>query len=193
MNLNDKLILTDCDGVMVAWESAFDEWLTSLGYVKTHNEVYSIHDKWEGFTKEDSRYYVSRFNQSATIGWLTPYKDAYKYMRKLYEEHGYVFRVITSFEKNIYSSRLRHMNIHNLFGPEIFERIDCIGDECKSEYLKQYKNTGCVWIEDKVSNAEMGHELGLNTFLMDHSYNRDMINPEIKRVNNWKDIYEWIT
>ena len=200
MNLHDKLILTDCDGVMLSWEFEFDEWLREQGYKKQREDCYGVDERY-GISKEKAGYLIDRFNQSAAIGWLSPHKDAVKYVRKLHEEHGFVFRVITSFEKNMYSVRLRQMNLHNTFGSHVFDSIHCIGDEDKWDYLKQYEGTGCYWLEDKVKNAVKGWKLGLDCFLMTHPYNREIEHPDypngtrpgdIKPIENWKSFCEWI-
>jgi uncharacterized HAD superfamily protein len=48
-----------------------------------------------------------------------------------------------------------------------------------------------MWVEDKAENAELGVEMGLNTFLIDHVYNQGEFH-EVTRVKNWKEIYEYV-
>ncbi len=64
------------------------------------------------------------------------------------------------------------------------------GDD-KDEALEPYRDSGYIWVEDKVKNAELGVELGLDSILMEHSFN--MNHETIKLAKNWKDIYEYIT
>jgi FMN phosphatase YigB (HAD superfamily) len=192
MNLHDKLILTDADGVLLAWEMAFDEWAHQKGYKKEREDIYGM-DECYGISEDEAQYLIDRFNQGAWIGWLSPHRDAYKYVRKLHEEHGFVFRVITSFEKDLYSVRLRQMNLHNTFGANVFESIYCIGDEDKADYLEPYRDTGCIWLEDKKSNCLKGVQRGLNCFLFEHPYNKDFEHPEVTRVKTWKELYHHIT
>ena len=192
MNLHDKLILTDVDGVLLAWEHAFDEWMFFQGYKKVRDDIYGM-DETYGITREESEYLVNRFNQSAWVGWFSPYRDAYKYVRKLHEEHGFVFRCITSFEQDMYSVRLRTMNLHNIFGQHLFESIHCIGMDDKGDYLDPYRDTGCVWLEDKIKNCEKGVERGLNSFIFTHPYNAHYENPNVTRVANWRELYDHIT
>ena len=58
----------------------------------------------------------------------------------------------------------------------------------KLSYLKnRYENTNFYWIEDSISHATSGQQIGLKSILMDHSYNKDWNG---MRVKNWKEIYE---
>ena len=192
MNLHNKLILTDADGVLLAWEHAFDEWAHARGYRKVREDEYGMSLKYD-ITKDESSYLITRFNQSAWVGWITPHRDAVKYVKKLHEEHGFVFRVITSFEQDMFSVRLREANLHRLFGSNVFDSIHCIGDQDKRDFLKPYEGTGCVWIEDKVANALKGVELGLDTYLFEHPHNVDFHHEDITPVKTWKQLYESIT
>jgi hypothetical protein len=132
------------------------------------------------------------FNESADIGFIPPLRDAIQYVRKLHEEHGFVFHAITSLSLDYNAVRLRKMNIRNLFGETAFEEIVCLDTGAdKDEALERYRDTGCVWVEDKVENAEVGLQLGLNSFLMGHDHNADYDGDAI-RVQNWKEIYDII-
>jgi len=42
----DKLILTDCDGVLLNWEYAFDVWMNDLGYNLDEPMLYNISDRY---------------------------------------------------------------------------------------------------------------------------------------------------
>ena len=45
MNKDEKLILVDCDGVLVDWLHSFSMWMEEHGYkeLSTPNECYDIH------------------------------------------------------------------------------------------------------------------------------------------------------
>ena len=86
------------------------------------------------------------------------------------------------------------MNLRKLFGETAFEKfvfLDTGAD--KDEALAKYADTGYYWVEDKIQNAVVGHELGLKGILMEHGHNMDYEHQEIPRVKNWKEIYEIIT
>lgn len=188
---SDKVILTDCDGVLFDWEYAFDQWMSRHGYKCVDTTDYHINVRYN-IEKGESKKLVRMFNESATIRKLPPLRDAVKYVRKLHEEHGFVFHAITSLTDDQYAQHLRTKNLIELFGPTVFEKyiyLDCGAD--KDEVLATYKDTHCVWVEDKPENANVGHELGLDCLLMNHEHNRDYVGPA-GIVTNWREVYEYI-
>lgn len=190
--MNEKVILTDCDGVLLDWEYAFDRWMARHGYRIQKPDTYSVAEKYDLGITNKSRL-VRMFNESATIRKLPPFRDAIKYVRKLHEEHGYVFHAITSQTDDEYAQHLRTKNLCELFGPTVFEKyvyLDTGAD--KDEALAKYKDTGCYWIEDKPENAEVGLNVGLNSVLMSHRHNFDY-EGNASIVRNWKEIYNLIT
>jgi uncharacterized HAD superfamily protein len=85
------------------------------------------------------------------------------------------------------------MNLKKLFGETAFEKfvfLDTGAD--KDEALEPYRNSGYFWIEDKITNAQVGSELGLKSLLMEHGHNMDFNDAAIPRVRNWKEIYNLI-
>jgi len=189
--LATKVILTDCDGVLLDWEYSFHNWIQSHGYVLDPGVTeYGMHNKYNT-QREEMKRMVRMFNESAQIGWLSPMRDAIKYVRKLHEEHGYVFHVITSLTKDPFACELRTQNLQRVFGPTVFERFIYLDTgEDKDEALLPYEGSDCFWIEDKRENAEVGMQLGLNSILMAHEHNTGSYIP---RMSDWKSIYSHIT
>lgn len=189
----DNVIVTDCDGVLIFWEHGFHMWMVSKGYKETSNGFYNIEQKY-GISKEEAGYLMNSFNDSAALRKLPPMRDAIKYVRKLHEDHGYVFHCITAIPntRDMYEARLE--NLENLFGKTAIERLTLCGASTnKKQLLKEYEDTGCFWIEDVVENFEYGTDCGMTGLLMDHHYNRTYIpSAPHKRVFKWKDIYETI-
>ena len=115
------------------------------------------------------------------------------YVKRLHEEHGYVFHCITSLSNNENAQELRRMNLRKLFGKTAFEKfvfLDTGAD--KDEALVPYKNSGWYWIEDKIVNCQIGTQLGLKSLLVEHGHNMDYEDPAVPRVKNWREIYERI-
>lgn len=192
MELRDKVIFVDCDGVLVDWSYSFNKWMESHGYKLIVHDVYDLNIAY-GIDKAKSKELVKQFNESAAIGWLTPFRDAIKYVKKLHEEHGYVFRCVTSLSTNPYSAQLRQFNLEMLFGHTVFEDILCLDTGAdKTEALKAYAGHGCFWIEDKPENAIVGSELGYTSILIEHDHNADFFHADIPVVSTWKEIYEMI-
>ena len=191
--MQDKVIITDADGVLVDWFHSFSRWMTKRGYRIMEPDAYQI-DKVYGIIRDQGKRLVREFNESADIAFLTPHLDAIKYVKKLHEEHGYVFHVVTSQSDNINAQNLRIQNLKNLFGETVFEEITILDTGAdKDEALLKYKDTGCWWVEDKPENAEVGVELGLEGILMEHNHNKDYLHADIKTAKNWKEVYDIIT
>lgn len=188
----ENVIVTDYDGVCAYWEHGFHMWMVSKGYRETKNGFYNIEDKY-GISKEEGDALADAFNESAAMRRLPPLKDAIKYIRKLHEDHGYVFHCISAIPdtRDMYEARME--NIENLFGKTAFERLTLCGHSAnKQELLKEYEGTGCFWIEDLMKNALMGLKLGMRPLLMDHHYNKNDHHSGVSRVYNWKEIYTTI-
>jgi FMN phosphatase YigB (HAD superfamily) len=193
MKLNEKLILVDCDGVLVDWKYGFFRWMRKRGYEPVVHGEYDISETF-GISKAKSKALVQNFNESAAIGWLPQFRDSVKYVRKLHEDHGFIFHCITSLSKDVYAGKLREKNIQALFGKTAFERIECL--DCgadKDEALEPYRDSGCFWVEDKIENAVAGSNIGLQGVLIEHDHNKNAVSKGILRVKNWKEIYEMIT
>jgi hypothetical protein len=188
-----SVILTDCDGVLLNWEYAFDVWMERKGYVKDLSArlEYGI-DKRYGLSYDQKEFLIKTFNESAMIGFLPPLRDAIEYVQKLHREHGYVFHVITSLSLDNSATQLRTQNLQKIFGESVFEKfvyLDTGAD--KHEALSKYSNKDYWWIEDKIENAEVGDSYGLRSILMEHAHN--MHCKDFPRAKNWKHIYDMIT
>jgi FMN phosphatase YigB (HAD superfamily) len=192
--MKEKVILVDCDGVLLDWVYAFTQWMDRHGYELDPNadKIYSINQRYN-ISKDEGKRLVRMFNESAVIRKLPPLRDAMKYVRKLHEQHGYVFHAITSLSNDQYAQHLRTKNLIELFGPTPFEKyvyLDTGAD--KDEALEEYRDTGCYWIEDKPENCDVGIEMGLESLLIAHEHNANYKGSAL-RVQNWKEIYKVIT
>jgi len=190
-----SLILVDADGVILDWEYAFSVWMEQHGFVKTEGSqfIYDIGKRY-GIDHEQGRTLIKIFNESAAIGFLPPLRDAMYYVKRLHEEHGYVFHCITSLSLDTNAGKLREMNLRKLFGKTAFEKITCLDTGAdKHDALEPYRDSGCWWVEDKPENAEVGHKLGLRSILVEHGHNMNHVNEQIPVVKNWREIYAIIT
>lgn len=186
-----KVILTDCDGVLLDWEYSFKVWMMHRGYEVVVPGDYKVNVMF-GIEKDESKSLIRQFNESAAIGFLPPLRDAVHYVRKLHNEHGYVFHCLTSLSDDPSAQRLRQMNLDKVFGEGIFEQVICADTGAdKDEILAPYAGSKCLWIEDKPENALLGAEMGLNSILMGHDHNLEFKGP-IPRVWKWQHIYNMI-
>lgn len=189
----NNLILTDVDGVLISWEYSFNCWMEQHGYkiISDGALKYSIGKRY-GINEDEGKKLIKYFNESAAIGFLPPHRDAIHYVRKLHEEHGYIFHAITSLSLDMNAQKLREMNLKKLFGETVFEKIIFLDTgEDKDCALSSYRDSGLYWCEDKIINAEVGQSLGLKSLLMIHGHNMDY-NGSVPMVKNWKEIYDII-
>jgi FMN phosphatase YigB (HAD superfamily) len=193
MQDRNKIILTDCDGVLLNWEYAFIVWMERHEYTEVPGEDnhYDIGRRY-GISPSETIRLIKFFNESAAIGFLPPLRDAIHYVRKLHEVHGYVFHCITSLSLDSNTQKLRTRNIQKLFGKTVFEKFIYLDTAApKEEALEAYRNSGYLWIEDKEENAQLGVELGLDSILIEHGHN--MNNEDIPLMKNWNEVYEYVT
>jgi len=188
---NEKIILTDCDGVLLAWEGAFHEWMISKGFTKKEEATYDI-SKTFGIPKSLGKKLVKEFNESAWMGFLPAYKDARSGVAKLVE-HGWKFVVITSLSLDPKAQMLRVSNLKNIFGKNVFVDVVCLDTgEDKDEELVKFDGSGLWWIEDKPENAECGLKYGLKPIMIEHDHNKAHKVDGIVYAYDWEAIFNII-
>jgi len=186
--------LTDVDGVLLSWEYAFDCYMTDRGHKKVEGSQFKYDiGKRYGIDSDTGKHLIKTFNESASIGFLPPLRDAMHYVRKLHEEHGYIFHAITSLSLDRNAQKLRRMNLEKLFGETVFEEIIYLDTGAdKDDVLKRYEGGNHYWIEDKFQNCLSGLKVGLTPLLMLHGHNLDFEHPEVRAVKDWREIYDII-
>jgi len=193
--MKDKIILVDADGVCLNWEYAFNVWMEQHGFTLVPGSQfdYSMGERYN-IDDNQARRLIKIFNESAAIGFLPALRDAVYYVKRLHEEHGYVFHCITSLSLDPNAGKLREMNLKKLFGETAFERVLCLDTGAdKHDALAEYQDSGCWWVEDKPENAEVGLDLGLKSVIMEHGHNMHHNNKQIPVVKTWRELYELIT
>jgi hypothetical protein len=205
---NNRIILTDVDGVLLEWENHFTEWMLQRsyfnkevgeGYIGKKIYPYTLLDNKEntyemaerfGLTKTEVRKEIREFNKSAWMGNQAPMPDSQTWVKLLAAE-GWTFVPITSQTSDIPAQCLRKKRMGELFGDHIFTNYHILDTGAdKDSALAEFHNTGLYWVEDKPKNALDGLKYGLKPILIDHPYNRDFNHPDVIRVNNWKQIHE---
>lgn len=191
----NKLILADCDGVLLNWEYAFQCWMESHGYhqVDSGNTHYDMSVRYS-ISKSEAVEKIKIFNESAAIGFLPALRDSVYYVKRLHEEHGYKFGVITSLSLDPSAGHLREMNLKKIFGESTFDFITCLDTGAdKDDALECFKDSGLWWIEDKMANAQAGLNVGLKPILIEHGFNmKDNVPAGMFKATNWKEIYHHI-
>lgn len=193
--MKEKIILTDCDGVILDWEEGFSVWMEHHGHNKVdgYQFVYNIGERY-GMPYEQGSKLVKQFNESAAIGFLPPLRDAQYFVKKLHEQHQYKFICITSLSLDPYARQLRTRNLKKLMGDAFLDVVCLDTGADKDEILKEYgaKYPGAYWIEDKPENVHAGMDNGLKGILIEHGHNMNY-EGEAEVVKNWEQIYNIIT
>jgi hypothetical protein len=185
--MENKLILADCDGVLLHWEWYFDRWMSKHGYTKRTEGAYSTAEAYH-IAEERGEQLVRMFNETVYACNLPPLRDAVKYVRKLHEEYGCVLHVISSISGEAEIAEARQRNLYNVFGSSVFYKITCLDPSVsKLVALNEYASSNAIWVEDVVSNYEIGKKLGLHPLLVCQSYNQS--DYSLNRVYNWSHIY----
>ncbi len=192
----DNIILTDVDGVLLNWEKTFMNWMSQKKFeVKCpgHFDDHGICiEKMYDITPERRDELIHFFNESVFIRHLPPIRNAMKYVRALHEEHGFVFHAITSFTSEALSMEARKENLADLFGKTAVQKLISLPIRgCKKESLKQYVTGGLFFVEDRIANAVLAQELGLNPIILKHNYNAHYTGT-IPMLSCWKEIYQYI-
>lgn len=185
----DKIILTDVDGVLLDWETAFEEYAEARGYAFNENKriVYSMGAQL-GISHEEAGKLISDFNHSEEFGRIAPYQDSVEYVKR-FKDEGWKFIAITTAGEHPDTWPLRRKNLDDVFGAGAIDELYVLplnGD--KGVELVKYRDSGLFWLEDKPSNAELGYKYGLRPLLMSTFHNRGY-EGGVWRVNTWKEIY----
>lgn len=197
--MNDRLILTDVDGVLLHWEEHFHAYMKSQGHQRAYGvertSSYWKEREYPDLSQTEARKAVYQYNTSAWMLGLPPYKDARQGVARL-SDAGYRFVAITAMGLDPYAKQAREINLERMFGYDVFEDVittDMYDPDSKREWLEHYHKPGRIWLEDKPSNAEMGAEMGLRTFLMLHPHNENYepIN-KIESVSSWVQLCDII-
>jgi|TARA_R100000027_G_scaffold45773_2_gene34800 FMN phosphatase YigB (HAD superfamily) len=202
---NNRIILTDVDGVLLEWEHHFTKWMLQrtlfdergaryhpYKLLADKQNTYEMAERF-GITVTEIRKEIREFNRSAWMGTQRPMFESQTWVKLLAAE-GWTFIPITSQTSDIPAQQLRKKRLGELFGEHVFTNYHILGTGAdKDSALAEFHGTGLYWVEDKPKNALAGLKYGLKPILIDHPYNRDLNHPEIIRVNNWKQIHEVIS
>lgn len=184
--MKNKLILTDCDGVLLDWPAQFHTWMQYRGYNRqdfAENMYYQ--ENQYGLSVKEAKRQVEEFNSSAWMMGMPAHLDARSGVARLVEA-GFKFHAITAIDDDPYARQLRMINLENLFGKDVFVELTCVGfDADKTQALLPYRDSGLVWLEDKWQNAVLGADLGLSSYAFTHAYNENEQDPRVKKVNSW--------
>lgn len=198
--MKNKIILTDCDEVMLEWASGFENWMLERGHEVIAPDSYNCRVRF-GLNENGLVEEILEFNHSEAFGELKPVDKAVKNIQKLHAA-GFQFIVITSCTVNPTAKRWRKENLFRefavrntrAFDKRMFISVVCLpcGGE-KDAALKEftYTHEGCFWIEDNAYNADVGHDLGFDSILIERPHNQLYTGPA-NHLKDWDAIHDYI-
>ena len=190
-----KIILTDCDGVVLDWGSTFEQYVRyhlKIDFETPPDQYYKVEELLNLSHKETNEL-ILKFHASEYFKHLSSFRDSVKYIRKLSAE-GWDFVAITAAGQD--SEKIKKNRTHNLkthFGNAFKDIIIVDLDSTKLDTLKQFKPT--FWVDDSPRQVFAGIEAGHTSFFMyrPHKAEEVLRNPnKVNTVYNWKEIYNYI-
>lgn len=186
-------IVVDCDGVLLNWFAGFSEFAAYNGIKRREvpfNTSLTINDHWE---TNDELLWASRFNESLWFRKLPALRDAAKYVSMMVRDHGVRFHVITSCGNSPIVREARLDNLARVFGENTFHEVHTLQiSASKYSKLINFKNSGCLYIDDLESHLDTSMHLGMKPLLMKGFHNigdnQNMNNHEV--VSCWREVYE---
>ena len=189
----DKIILTDIDGVVFDWHTAFVKWMELQGYSSTgviHHDA-EIHNEF-GISLQEATVKREEFNASMSCSILEPMRQSQKYINKLHEE-GFHFIAVTSLSDKPIAQYYRYLNLEDYFDTDVFVDVKCLpAGAPKMDVLSEFQNSGLIYVDDRISNLEDALKCQLKPVMMKHAYNIHYNNGRVHQVANWSDIYNYV-
>ena len=189
----DKIILTDIDGVVFDWHTAFVKWMELQGYSSTgviHHDA-EIHNEF-GISLQEATVKREEFNASMSCSILEPMRQSVEYINKLHQE-GFHFIAITSLSDKPIAQYYRYLNIEDYFETDVFVDVKCLpAGAPKLDAMMAFENSGLIYVDDRISNLEDALKVGLKPVMMKHAYNIHYNNKRVLQVSNWADIYKYV-
>jgi len=188
--MENKLIVTDIDGVCLNYLGSFIEWVDEThGWEvdpKSPCDTYCLSswflpNKGRKMGEADFVGLIAEYNNYPRV--LPPVEYSQKCLRLL-REGGYRIIALSSFGGCKLTQHFRRAYLNVVFGG-IFDDIIILPlGACKRDKLKELSPE--YFVEDCLAYAEQGVALGIKTFLLRTTYNAG--GEDIIYVNNWNEI-----
>lgn len=187
--MQEKIILTDVDGVLLDWNAGFDRWMMEQGYVYVpgNESSYLMEHRFIDLEHDQAKRLIREFNESEDIGNLVPLRDSIAGVRTL-RQAGYKLGVITSHSDVDHACARRELSLRRHFTDVFAFFVHLPTGSDKDHVLDRYRDTNLWWVEDKTENALAGRDRGLRAILFDHEYNSMDEHEGLHRVHDWRGI-----
>jgi len=135
---NNRIILTDVDGVLLEWEHHFTKWMLQrtlfdargaryhpYRLLPDKENTYEMAERF-GLSKTEIRKLIREFNRSAWMGTQRPMPESQTWVKLLAAE-GWTFIPITSQTSDKPAQELRKKRLGELFGDHVFVNYHILG------------------------------------------------------------------
>lgn len=185
----DKVIY-DCDGVLLDWVAGFRCFLKDLDGIETDPAGPCSYNLMKWIGTDDRDFIVNRINRFNSgerdfFANLSPVEGAVEVVGALHRA-GIQRSVLTACNTDEATVKGRRANLEAVFGD--FHEITCVDlKESKRHHLM--KSDRSWFIEDNLSNAELGASIGHKALLLEYPHNLPVDDGEnFSRVKNWNEI-----
>jgi len=188
---NRKIILTDCDGVLLDWREGFIRFMLNRGHTpRPEFKTEYLLGTYFGLTDGEFYRHVEMFNSGRwEFGTLKAEPGAITGIKAL-SELGYRFIAISACSSSKQAFVLRRANLYNIFG-DVFDEVHCLDlKDGKKSHLAYHEPT--FWIEDKMSCCLEGVDAGHKCILIDQPWNKDFDDRRIEKCQDWDAIVAYI-
>lgn len=189
--VDKKILLCDCDGVLLNWREGFIRFMLNRGY-NPQPEYETAYLLGRYFNLSDDEFYrqVEIFNSGRwEFGTLKAESGAVNGIAAL-AELGYSFIAISACSSSKQTFVLRRANLYNVFG-DVFDEVHCLDlKDSKKSHLAYHEPT--FWIEDKMSACLEGVEPGHKCILINRVWNKDQHDDRVERCHNWDAVVRYI-
>lgn len=170
------MIIFDCDDVLLDWCGGFRSWFNETRGASIKGEPGSWDmSAWLGVPKESVRPLIVEFNASNSFNWLKPMPGAVQAVRRLGEKHKLC--VLTACSEDPQVQAMRRFNLFMVFGAGAFADVFCLPlGGSKEQHLDALftLHGPCAWVEDNVTHARVGKEIGHTSYVLRRPHNRDL-------------------
>lgn len=181
-------LLTDVDGVLLDWATAFRKWAAEqLGPLPPSDVTDPNYaHQWIGMSFEEGHQFIQRFQHSEHLRDIPAYQDALEQLPAL-QRAGYRIIAISGCGTNPTTVDNRWHNLRTVFGDIFSDFIPLFYLQTKKDALARYARG--VWVEDAPYHALSGHELGHRTFFMHRNLHPVPDNAPYEPVTDWHCVF----
>lgn len=184
-----RKFVTDIDGCMLDWHAGFIKFCNELGFEinpESPRDGYDMDTWFIDMTREKFVELVSSFNEHhACEKYLAPIDNS-NFLYDIKSDMEFEVIAFTAYGSTEAMKKKRTDLLDSMF-PGLFDDIIIIGlGECKQDIIKQINPNH--FVEDSPSHAKKAADVGVHTFLIDTTYNREVAHDRITRVSGWEEI-----